>query len=67
MYMILASSLSGSNELLRKSLTSPYLARGGDILYGLLNDPQVRALFLPKELAIKAEPVPEHRDQYQEE
>ncbi|WP_457573089.1 CvpA family protein [Desulfolithobacter sp.] len=66
MYMILASSLSGSNELLRKSLTSPYLARGAKILYSLLNDPQIRALFLPKEPAIKAEPVPEHRDQYQD-
>lgn len=52
LYMVLASTLSGSNELLKKSISSRYLAQGADILYTFINDPQLQKYFLPKEPAI---------------
>ncbi len=59
LYMILASSLSASNDLFRKSLSSPYLSRGADIIRQVIHDPQVRELFVPREQAIKAGDLPE--------
>ena len=66
LYMFLASSLSASNDLLKKSISSRYLARGADILHQLISDPQLREYFLPREPAIPStaddndqEPSPE--------
>ena len=59
LYMILASSLSASNDLLKKSVSSRYLARGSDMLYQLIHDPQLQKYFLPKEPAI---PVDKKKD-----
>ncbi|HEB69127.1 MAG TPA: CvpA family protein [Desulfobulbus sp.] len=52
LYMFLASSLSASNDLLKKSISSRYLARGADMLHQLISDPQLREYFLPREPAI---------------
>ncbi len=52
LYMFLASSLSASNDLLKKSVSSRYLARGADILHQLIADPQLQKLFLPRVPAI---------------
>jgi membrane protein required for colicin V production len=53
LYMILASSLSASNDLLKKSISAPYLAMGADILHQLIQDPQLRKYFVPREPAIR--------------
>lgn len=52
LYMFLASSLSGSNDLLKSSFSSPYLKLGAEQLQVLINDQQLREYFIPKELAI---------------
>ena len=52
LYMVLASSLSSTNELLRKSISSPYLKVGAELLQSLINDPRLRTYFLEKEPAI---------------
>ncbi len=52
LYMFLASSLSASNDLLKKSISSEYLARGADILHQLIADPHLQELFLPRVPAI---------------
>ncbi len=52
LYMFLASSLSASNDLLKKSISSGYLAQGADILHQLIADPQLQELFLPRVPAI---------------
>ena len=53
LFMLLASSLSASNDLFRKSLSSPYLEQGADIVRQVIQDPQIRELFVPREPAIK--------------
>ncbi len=53
LYMVLASSLSASNDLLKKSISAPYLAIGADILHQIIQDPQLRKYFVPREPAIK--------------
>jgi len=53
LYMVLASSLSASNDLLKKSISAPYLAMGADILHQIIQDPQLRKYFVPREPAIK--------------
>lgn len=55
LFMILASTLSASNTLLRSSITTPYLKQGADIFRQVIGDPHVRSLFVPKEPAIKAD------------
>lgn len=52
LYMFLASSLSGSNDLLKSSFSSPYLKLGADQLQVLINDPRLREYFIPREPAI---------------
>lgn len=52
LYMFLASSLSATNELLRKSYSSPYLKQGAELLQSLINDPRLRQYFLQKDPAI---------------
>ena len=58
LYMVLASSLSSTNELLRKSVSSPYLKVGAGLLQSLINDPRLRKYFLEKEPAILNELLP---------
>jgi membrane protein required for colicin V production len=52
LYMFLASSLSATNELLRKAYFSPYLKQGAEVLQSLIDDPGLRKNFLQKEPAI---------------
>lgn len=52
LFMILASSLSATNELLRKSKTAPFLKGGAEVLQALINDPRLRSAFIQKEPAI---------------
>ena len=54
LYMMLVSSLSTSNELLKKSLSSPYLSQGAAVVRQAIRDPRIRKLFVPREPAIKA-------------
>ena len=55
LYMMLVSSLSASNDLLKKSLSSPYLSQGADIVRTAIRDPRLRKLFVPREPAIKVD------------
>jgi len=55
LYMMLVSSLSASNDLLKKSLSSPYLSQGADIVRKAIRDPRLRKLFVPREPAIKVD------------
>lgn len=57
-YMFLASSLSATNELLKKSYTSPYLKQGAELLQSLIDDPRLRKYFLQKEPAILTDLLP---------
>ena len=52
LYMFLASSLSASNDLLKKSVTSRYLMQGAEALHRLIQDPEIQKYFSAKELAI---------------
>lgn len=54
LYMFLASSLSGSNDVLRKSISAPYLELGAAQLQAFINDPRLREYFKPKKSAIEA-------------
>lgn len=58
LFMILASTLSASNDLLKKSLSAPFLEQGALLLQQAINDPTLRRLFTPKEPAIKEEKTP---------
>ena len=58
LFMILASSLSASNDLFRKSLSSPYLSQGAEMIRKIIHDPQIRELFVPREPAIKPDALP---------
>jgi len=52
LYMFLASSMSTTNQLLRKSYSSPYLKQGAELLQSFIDDPRLRKYFLQKEPAI---------------
>ncbi|MGI6656345.1 MAG: CvpA family protein [Desulfobulbus sp.] len=58
LYMVLASTLSATNDLLRRSYTAPYLQQGSELLRALIADPQLRAYFKQKEPAIPPERRP---------
>ncbi len=58
LFMFLASSLSASNDLLKRSLSSPYLSQGAEMVRQIIHDPQIRELFVPKEPAIKLDTLP---------
>jgi len=58
-YMAMNSSLVSSGELLEKSLTSPYLAKGADFIQQIIKDKELRNLFSPKEPAILPEKMPD--------
>jgi len=55
LYMALNVSLSAENDLLKKSVSSVYLHQGSEIVKQIINDPEIRQLFVPKEPAIKAD------------
>ncbi len=59
LYMFLASSLSGTNDLLRKSYCTPYLKQGAEILRSWIDDPRLQKYFLQKDPAILNEILPE--------
>lgn len=59
LYMLLASSLSATNDLLRKSISAPYLKQGAALLQSLINDPRIRARFNQKEPAIAPDQLKE--------
>jgi len=58
LYMFLASSLSTTNQLLRKSYSSPYLKKGAELLQSCIDDPRLRKYFLQKEPAILTDLLP---------
>lgn len=58
LYMVMSSSLISANELLQKSFTAKFLAHGADFVQKIINDPELRELFLPKEPAIKQDAEP---------
>lgn len=58
LYMVLASSLSATNELLRKSYSAPYLKQGAEKLQSLIDDPRLRKFLAPKEPAILSDLFP---------
>jgi len=58
LYMVMNSSLISTNDLLTRSVTSQYLAHGAAYIQEIINDPEVRELFLPREPAIKPELEP---------
>jgi membrane protein required for colicin V production len=63
LYMFLASSLSTTNQLLRKSFSTPYLKQGAEILQSFIDDPRLRKYFLQKEPAILTELLPGKPDE----
>jgi membrane protein required for colicin V production len=63
LYMVMSSSLVSSNELLKRSLTSPFLAKGSDFIQRIIQDAELRQLFLPKEPAILPEIIPKIKDE----
>ena len=57
-YMALASTLSTTNDLLRRSWSSPWLKEGATVLQALIDDPRVRQYFQQKEPAILNQLLP---------
>jgi membrane protein required for colicin V production len=55
LYLVLASSLSSTNDLLRRSISGPYLAQGADLLHQFISDPQLRRHFTARKPAIAEE------------
>ncbi len=53
LHMALSAGLSSSNNLMRKSLSSKFLARGAEIVQEVIRNPELRRLFIPREPAIK--------------
>lgn len=62
-YMFLASTISTTNDLLRKSITSPSLQQGAYILRSWIDDPRLQKYFLQKEPAILSAPVPKKQNE----
>jgi membrane protein required for colicin V production len=59
LYMFLASTLSTTNDLLRKSYVAPYLKEGSELLRSFIQDPRLRTYFVQKEPAILSDLLPE--------
>ena len=68
-FMIISSFVSGSNNLLRRSITYPYLSFSSEYILRLIRDADLRSSFRPKEPAIRKplppverkEPVPDEK------
>ena len=58
-YMLLASTLSTTNNLLRKSYSSPFLQQGADFLRPWIQDPRIQKHFHHKEPAIRTGHFPQ--------
>jgi membrane protein required for colicin V production len=58
LFMVMSSGPSSAHELVRKSVTSVYLARGAAFVQQLISDPALREHFLPKKPAILPEKKP---------
>jgi membrane protein required for colicin V production len=58
LYMVMSSSMISANGLLEKSLTSPYLARGAEVVRRIIADPELKKLFLTKVPAILRDLAP---------
>lgn len=56
LFMAVSSSLMSANELLQRSSTSRILSPGAEFIRNSIDDQQLRALFLPREPAIKLDP-----------
>lgn len=59
LYMAMNSSLVASGELLKKSLTSPYLKKGAGFIQKVIQDKDLHKLFDPREPAILPEKLPD--------
>jgi len=59
LYMLLASTLSTTNDMLRKSYSAPYLKQGAELLRSFVNDPRLRDYLMQKEPAILKDLLPE--------
>jgi len=59
LYMVMASSMVSSNELLKKSITAPFLAHGAEFVQQMISELELRDLFQPKEPAIPPEELPD--------
>jgi membrane protein required for colicin V production len=53
LFMALEGILSSENPLLTKSVSAPFLVRGAAMVQHVINDPEIRKLFVRKEPAIK--------------
>jgi len=68
-FMIISSFMSGSNNLLRRSITYPYLVFSSEYILSLIRDADLRSSFRLKEPAIREalppverkEPVPDEK------
>ncbi len=58
LYMIMSSGPSSAHELVKKSVTSHYLAQGAALMQQFIHDPELRKRFVPKEPAISKEKEP---------
>ncbi|WP_310600908.1 CvpA family protein [Desulfobulbus sp.] len=59
LYMLLASTLSTTNEMLRKSYSAPYLKQSAEWLRSFVDDPRMRGYLMQKEPAILNDLLPE--------
>ncbi|MDR2549404.1 MAG: CvpA family protein [Desulfobulbus sp.] len=59
LYMLLASTLSATNEMLRKSYSAPYLKQSAEWLRSFVDDPRMRGYLMQKEPAILNDLLPE--------
>jgi len=57
LYMVLAATISGTNNLLRSSCSTPYLHLGAEYLQQFIGDRKLRERFVPRKPAIEPEPV----------
>lgn len=54
LYMVILPTLSASNDLLRKSVSAPYLKEGAALIQAIIKDKRIRKEFNPKQPAIPA-------------
>jgi membrane protein required for colicin V production len=55
LYMIMSSGPSSAHELVKKSVSSQFLAKGAAVIQQFISDPELRQKFLPKTPAIPPE------------
>ena len=62
-YMLLASTMSATNSMLKDSFTTPFLRQGATLLKSCINDPKLRAYFEENVPAIPLEFLQEKNEQ----